>query len=100
MTSRAEAHKRQVALYRKLEASSAPRKKKIEMPIGLWGKLDKRLDKARTAIALLEGWMEVAEEQEARRFAGLSWAPLERYRDVEHAAILLNELVADMRSET
>lgn len=100
MISQGEIRKRQIAKYRKFESSSAPRKKKVAVSSGLAGKIDARLDKARTLIALLYGWMETAEEQERRRIAGLSWAPFERYRDVERAQTLLNELVADLRSET
>ena len=43
--------------------------------------------------------MEVAEEQEKRRIEGLSWAPKEKYRDVEYAGQLLNELIEDMRRD-
>ena len=96
MVSRAEVCRRQVERYRRFEASSAPRKKAVEAPVGIGGLVDMRLSKARTVA----GWAEVAEAQEARRRAGLSWAPRERYRDVEQAATLLSELAADMRSET
>lgn len=100
MVSRAEVCRRQVERYRRFEASSAPRKKAVEAPVGIGGLVDMRLSKARTVISLIAGWAEVAEAQEARRRAGLSWAPRERYRDVEQAATLLSELAADMRSET
>lgn len=100
MVSRAEVCRRQFEHYRKYEASSAPRKKAVEAPAGIGGRIDERISKARSVIALIAGWAEVAEEQEARRLAGLSWAPHERYRDVERAASLLGEIVADMRSET
>lgn len=100
MVSRAEVCRRQVERYRRFEASSAPRKKAVEAPVGIGGLVDMRLSKARTVISLIAGWAEVAEAQEARRRAGLSWAPPERYRDVEQAATLLSELAADMRSET
>lgn len=99
MTSRGELRKRQVALYRKVEASYAPRKKDLVQPIGNGGVVDRRLDKARTIIALIYGWMEVAEEQEKRRIEGLSWAPKEKHRDVEYAGQLLNELIEDMRRD-
>lgn len=99
MISQAEIRKRQITKSHRLEASSAPRKKKIVVPSGIAGKVDARREKARSVVALLYGWMETAEEQEKRRIAGLSWAPLERYRDVERAQTLLNELVADMRRD-
>ena len=100
MVSRAEVCRRQFEHYRKYEASSAPRKKAVEAPAGIGGRVDERISKARTVISLIAGWAEVAEAQDARRRAGLSWAPRERYRDVEQAATLLGEIVADMRSET
>ena len=77
----------------------APRKKDLVQPIGNGGVVDRRLDKARTIIALIYGWMEVAEKQEQRRIAGLSWAPKEKHRDVEYAGQLLNELIEDMRRD-
>lgn len=100
MVSRAEVCKRQFEHFYKVEGSLAPRKKAVEAPAGIGGRVDERISKARTVISLITGWAEVAEAQEARRRAGLSWAPHERYRDVERAASLLGEIVADMRSET
>ncbi len=99
MVSRAEVCRRQVERYRRFEASSAPRKKAVEAPVGIGGRIDERISKARTVISLIAGWAEVAEAQEARRRAAPTRAPRERYRDVEHAATLLSELAADMKEE-
>lgn len=100
MTSADERRKRAQTMYRKEKSSFAPRKITPKAEIGVGGYVDLRLDKARTICALLYGWMESAEYQERRRLKGLSWAPKEKYRDVEQAGTLLKELIEDMRGKS
>ena len=48
MVSRAEVCRRQFEHYRKYEASSAPRKKAVEAPAGIGGRIDERTDRGET----------------------------------------------------